>query len=332
MENPSNFNFKRLILFGGNRKNEDGPLFKLAIYASKLIDEVIVFTDPLHWSLETQNGKPFGQMLEERKPKNLDWVITEKIDTYMLKDHLHENTLGLLLNASWIIKKDVINLFRGNLFNYHNTRLPQERGAAAYSWKILTQCKEGALTIHKVVPKLDAGDIVKHKKFLFPETCRISADYYKHIEKIEFSFLRDFIKGKEISCVQQNEADSIYMPKLDTILNGFINWEWSAKDIELFIRAFDDPHQGASTFVIDKRLHLKKCSLTTEGKNFHPFQAGIIYRKNNGKLFVAAKGGGLEIREVFDENGENVLSDIKIGQRLQTPYLFLDQSKTKKFK
>ena len=322
----SNFQLKRLLLFGGNRKNEDSPLLKFAHNAAKFIDEVIIFIDDQHLKLATQNGISLRKKLEENKTESIRWIPTNKINIGLIKEYFDENTLGLLVNASWIVKQDIIDLFRGRLFNYHNTRLPQERGAAAYSWKILSQCREGALTIHRVVSIIDAGDIVKQKELIFPKECRIPADFYKYIEKYETVFLVDFLKGKELVCIQQKEQDSIYMPKLDTMLNGFLNWEWSVKEIELFINAFDDPHQGVSTFLNKERLHLKKC-FQAEGKTkFHSFQVGIIYRKTSESIFVAAKGGGLEIREVFDSTGRNVLSKIKIGQRLHTPQHYLDEA------
>jgi len=321
------FQLKKLLLLGGNRKNEDGPLLKFAHNAAKFIDEVIIFTDEHHLKLATQNGMSLLQKLEENTTESMRFITTNKINIQLLEEYVDENTLGLLINASWIVKQDVIDLFKGKLFNYHNTRLPQERGAAAYSWKILSQCREGALTIHKVVPILDAGDIIKQKKLVFPVECRVPADFYKHIETYETDFLIDFLQGKGLVCIQQNESDSLYMPKLHTLANGFINWGWSVKEIELFVNAFDDPHEGASTFFQEKRLHLKKCFLVDNSEDFHPFQSGIIYRKKPGSLFIAAKGGGLEIREIFDSNGKNVLPEIKLGHRLQTPHHFLDEAR-----
>ena len=324
------FNLKRLLLFGGNRKNENGPLLSLAFSATKFIDEVIIFTENQHFNLATQNGQSLREKLEESETERLKWVLTEKVDVQLLKGYIHQDTLGLLINSIWIIKQDIIDLFGGRLFNYHNTRLPQERGAAQYSWKILSQSRDSALTVHKVITRLDAGDIVKQKELAFPKECRIPADFYKYIEKHETDFLVDFLKEKELVCIHQEEQDSVYMPKLNTMLNGFINWEWSAKEIELFINAFDDPHQGASTFLNGTRLHLKKCLQIEDTIKFHSFQAGIIYRKTSECILVGAKGGGLEIREVFDCTGKNIVSEMKIGKRLYTPQHYLDEAMTAK--
>ena len=121
------------------------------------------------------------------------------------------------------------------------------------------------------------------------------------------------------------------MPRLHTLSNGFINWNWSSKEIELFIRAFDDPHEGASTFSDNQTFRLKKCSILKGNQFFHPFQAGLVFRKKSGAIYVAAGNKGLEIKETFDEKGNEVSSQIKLGQRFSTPNENLEKAKIYKF-
>ena len=59
-------------------------------------------------------------------------------------------------------------------------------------------------------------------------------------------------------------------------------------------------------------------------QSFHKFQSGLIYRKNSSWLMVAADGGSLIIQEVLDENGKNIIKDIRIGDRFVTPSKFLE--------
>lgn len=330
MNQIGNVKWKKLLLFGGNRRNEDGPLLSLALTAIKRFEKVIIFTENFHMGLPAENGQTLHQKIESEKTNEIEWVTTSEISSQLLEKYVDENTVGLLINAIWIVNASIINLFNGRLFNYHNTRLPQERGAAAYSWKILSQNKEGSLTVHKVASKLDSGDIIKQKNFIFPEKCRIPADFYKYIENFETEFLMDFLDGIELTSIQQDESISVYMPRLNTLANGYINWEWCFKDIELFINAFDDPHEGVSTFLNGTKLHLKKSFALKDSENFHPFQAGIVFRKTNKGLFIAAKGGGLELREVIDESGKNIFEQIKLGQRFLTPGSYLEAARQTK--
>ena len=69
------------------------------------------------------------------------------------------------------------------------------------------------------------------------------------------------------------------MPRLNTKIHGFIDWNWKAKHIVDFVNAFDEPYQGASTFIKGKKYLLKNAKLLKHKINFHPFQSGIIFKK-----------------------------------------------------
>ena len=318
---------RKLVFFGGNRRNEDGPLLNLSLEALNRGNRVTILTDDFHWNLPTGNGQSLGARLESIKIKGLEWIVAQDLSPNYISKVVENGAVGLSLNSIWIIKKEIASLFDGHLYNYHNAKLPRERGAAIYSWKILSQNKKGALTIHKITPEIDAGEIVKEKEIIFPDQCRIPIDFYRYMKKYEMSFLLEFIEGKDLVSIKQDEKISTYMPRLHTLTHGLINWDWSAKEIEVFINAFDDPHEGASTFSNSKKLHLKKCFPAEESVNFHPFQAGLVYRKNSRSLFVAAKDSGLEIREILDSLGNNILSQFKLGQRLYTPSDLLENTR-----
>ena len=131
-------------------------------------------------------------------------------------------------------------------------------------------------------------------------------------------FIESFIiegsvpKGK----VQQNEFSS-YFPRLNTKIHGYINWSWDAYEITKFVTAFDDPYPGALTRLTnyDDKLHLKSATLLEEYANFHPFQQGIIFRKDENGIYICAKNGALKISYVLNENGDNVNDKIILGER-----------------
>jgi methionyl-tRNA formyltransferase len=121
--------------------------------------------------------------------------------------------------------------------------------------------------------------------------------------------------------VQQEEFSS-YFPRLNTMIHGYINWSWDAYQITKFITAFDDPYPGALTRLTnyDEKLHLKSATLLEEYANFHSFQQGIIFRKDENGVYVCAKKGALKINEVINENGENINDRIILGERFFNDY------------
>ena len=316
-----------VVLFGGNTKGQDGPLLSIAKIAREREYDVKIITDKTHLNLATKNGDTFQEKLKTSK---FEWNEIKKLELTNLKKILNKNTIGISLNSPWIFKKDIIDFFEGNLYNYHDSLLPKFRGAAGYTWAILQQEREWGLTIHKIDKSLDVGDIVKRKKFYFPKSCKIPIDYLNYKTKFEKKFFIQFIESlkneKKLVMKKQNHESSTYWPRLVTPINGFINWNWTSKQIELFIHAFDDPHQGASTFLDGKKIRLKKSRKISQKNKHHPFQAGIVFKKNKEEIFIATNDGDIAIKEVWSLNGKKINDEIKLGYRLHTPYKFLDDA------
>ena len=113
---------------------------------------------------------------------------------------------------------------------------------------------------------------------------------------------------------------------INTKIHGLINWSWSLEDINSFINAFDSPYIGASAYLEGECVHLKGASLDYNDGKFHPFQAGIVYKKSDDTIFVATRNGTLIIDEIFSENGNNITDQVKLGDRFHTPSKYLEEA------
>lgn len=310
----------KLTLIGGNRDKQGGPMLTFARLAQSRGIAVEVITEPWHLAMVGADGRTMETALGEAA---IPYRCLDKISADSFQNRPDEDSVCVLVNAIWFIKQDIIDLFPGRIFNYHNARLPEERGAAAYSWKILSGTRRGGLSLHHVVEELDQGRVVFARAVEFPDSARHSMDFYKHIEAIEPQFFTDFLAHLEAATLPekqlQDEALSLYWPRLNSAVHGYIDWNWQARDIEAFSNAFDDPHPGASSFLDGVRFRLKGCCLSDESIDFHPFQAGIVVRKHAGYIFVAARSGLLRFERVLGEDGEDATAQINLGRRFHTP-------------
>lgn len=317
---------QRIILFGGSRN-----ILYCAKSAIKKGFEVILFTDTFRLATVI-NEK--GTLKQNLKKEGIDYNETDNLSKELISPYVNKNTLGISIVTFWIFTPEIIELFQGRLYNFHGARLPSERGGGTYTWKILSKIRLGGLTIHKVAPRIDAGEIVMFSEFMYPPSCRIPQDYINYIEEYEKELLSRFLdaiqNASKLKPIPQIETCSLYWPLLHTELNGYINWDWHVSDIELFINAFDDPYAGASTFYQGKKVRLKKCFLNGNEGHFHPFQSGIVFRISNEYIFIAAVDGTIVVREVLDENGNSINNNIKIGHRFYTPYKALENAKKNK--
>ena len=243
-----------------------------------------------------------------------------------IKDNFDINeTLFVSFGPRWIFKKDIINkLLKNNLVNFHCTRLPLDAGGAGISWRIMRNDRLGNCLVHLVDTGVDTGPILKNYEFIFSKNCKIPKDFEEenNLALLNFykEFLKDIIKKKKFNIQQQIQYLRRYNPRLDTKINGWINWFNSSNEIYNFINAFDDPFSGASTFLGKNKVRLKGVHLHGGEIKGHSFSSGIITRRNEKWIIVATTDhNSLIIEKVFNSQNKNILKNLKEGDRFYTP-------------
>ena len=318
---------KSIILFGG------GQLFSesaLKLIGKKL--EVFIVTSERHSKeMVKADGKTIA-LLEFLQKNKLDFIISKDINTdQKVIKKIGENTLGISISAAWVFKQSFISLFKGRLVNLHGANLPRDRGGGGASWRVMRNVRHDGCVIHILDPGIDTGVILKRIEYTYPDSCRIPREYEGFsIQKVRLlmdEFIDNIVSKKDFAPVQQDENLSTYWPRLYTDAHAYIDWSWRLSDIERFACAFDDHYSGAITFINGMRVRLKKCSSTAKDGVFHPFQAGLVYRIIADSIFIATENGGLIVRSVTEDNGENAANKIKIGDRFYSPIKFLEEAK-----
>ena len=91
--------------------------------------------------------------------------------------------------------------------------------------------------------------------------------------------MKKLIQKEKFQLKPQIHYLSRYNPRLNTKINGFIDWSLNSRDLINFINAFDDPYKGASTYLNNGkfgRLYLKRVQLHGGDTPNHPFMSGIV--------------------------------------------------------
>lgn len=151
-----------------------------------------------------------------------------------------------------ILPPELIEL--STFINVHYSPLPDYRGRANVNWAIINDEPCAAITIHKISPGLDEGNI------LFQQLIPIGlndnvADIYNKLNQIQEEHLQDTViktlNGYE--GIPQNNAEASYcctrLPE-----DGEINWSADTKTIDCLIRALVSPFPGAYTYFQGKKL------------------------------------------------------------------------------
>lgn len=229
----------------------------------------------------------------------------------------HRCNIGFSTSCRNIIKKDVIKHFKGQVFNIHDSYLPDERGGALNTWRILNGINSVGDTIHYLDEGIDSGDVVLQRRVGIKKISPKPVDYLiaevDNCKKLLTRFLNLLLKGAPLASVPQDHSKSFYYPRLYTEYNGIINWDWDVGYIERFIRGFSVPYPGAYTYYNGKKIHIMDSYIDTSVKQeFHPFC--------NGKIVTVLDGGNVR---VIAGCRALVLTQIRAGEAVLKPAQYL---------
>ena len=140
------------------------------------------------------------------------------------------------------------------------------------------------------------------------------------------NFLKKINNNVSFKLKKIDERKSNFYPRLLNYKNGFINWNWLAKDIVTFINGFGDPYLGGISYFNEKRFYLKEAKLVYKN-NLHSFLSGTIIKKNKKNLHIQANKGIIEVNIIYNNNDSNIMSKFKIGDKFYNIQQNLDNSK-----
>jgi methionyl-tRNA formyltransferase len=148
-----------------------------------------------------------------------------------------------------MIASEILAIPRLGAFNLHGSLLPKYRGRCPVNWVIINGEKITGVTLHRMVDKPDAGDIVGQKEISidFQDTAKTLNDKMCRTAALLLDELLPGITRWQIPCRKQNLEDGSYFGGRKPE-DGRIDWNKSATEIYNLIRAVTEPYPGAFAF------------------------------------------------------------------------------------
>jgi methionyl-tRNA formyltransferase len=233
------------------------------------------------------------------------------------------DALAFCFGAAWIFKPEVLRAFGAGMVNYNPIPVPRYLGGAHYTWQILNGDRSGGCILQLITKRLDRGAILRARYFRIPAVARTPADYFLAYHRpgceLMDGALKDIMAGRrfKLKDYESLNARRLYLPRLNTLRNGYIDWRWSGAEIERFCCAFDRPYAGAGSFIDGVEIRLGDVRLEKETK-FHPFLSGLIVRRLGDRVWIAVDGGTLRVGSLRAE-GADVKALAREGRRFATP-------------
>ena len=196
-----------------------------------------------------QTGKGMANIAREA---GVPVAQPESINTPEGLELLRAMQPDLLVVAAYgqILSKDVLTVPTRGTINVHASLLPKYRGAAPVAYAILGGEAQTGVTIIKVTPGLDSGDMILQEALdILPTdtTGSLEARLATLGAKLAVEVAHKYAGGGPIEGVKQDPALVTKAPKIKKEF-GLIDWTKPADYIERFVRAMQ-PWPTAYTFL-----------------------------------------------------------------------------------
>ena len=157
----------------------------------------------------------------------------------------------------FMLPPEVLALAKRGALNLHGSLLPKYRGRAPANWVLVNGETETGISLHYMVAKPDAGELVDQEAvpIAFEETPR---SLYAKLESAavrvldrSLPLLRDGTAPHRPLDLSQGSYFGGRKPQ-----DGLLDWTWSARRNFFLVRGVTHPYPGAFTFLEGRKLFI----------------------------------------------------------------------------
>ena len=203
-----------------------------------------------------------------------------------------------------MLKEEILSLPSRGGYNLHGSLLPAYRGRCPVNWVLVNGETRTGVTLHHMVPKADAGDIVGQRVVpITPEDT--AATLYAKICKQAGMLLDELLplmeEGKAPRIPQDARLGTYFGGRRPE--DGKIDWQWTAYRIYNLIRAVTEPYPGAFGVLPDGSRLLVWWATPEECEGESTENTPGTIETEDGRIFVRT-GQGTRLRLLDVETGE----------------------------
>ncbi|UYP75434.1 bifunctional UDP-4-amino-4-deoxy-L-arabinose formyltransferase/UDP-glucuronic acid oxidase ArnA [Pantoea dispersa] len=198
-----------------------------------------------------------------------------------------------------LLSDTILNCARVGAFNLHGSLLPKYRGRAPLNWVLINGETETGVTLHRMVKRADAGDIVAQQRVAIdPQDNALTL--HRKLVACAGQLLEGALppmKRGEIAATPQNDAEATVVGRR-TPEDGRINWELPAAKVNNLVRAVTDPWPGAFAYAGTVKFVVWKGRVHQDAPSAKP---GTVLSVE--PFLIACGEGALEVVTGQSDNG-----------------------------
>jgi len=195
----------------------------------------------------------------------------------------------------YLIPESILELAHRGAYNMHGSLLPKYRGRAPVNWMLVNGEREAGVTLHHMVARADAGDIVGQRGIAIDDD-DTALTLYRKLVPLGVRLINEFHPQIVVGGAPRrpmNIAEGSYFGRRRPA-DGRIDWNWPARRIFNLVRAVTHPYPGAFTTVDGRKLIVWRAAIAAESGT-RGVAGAIIAERGDGSLEVAAGEGSITI-------------------------------------
>src|ERR1700735_3694677 len=202
-----------------------------------------------------------------------------------------------------LIPETVLELAPLGAYNLHPSLLPTYRGRAPVNWVLVNGEREAGVTLHHMVARADAGDIVGQRAVAIDDSDNALTLYRKLVPLcVELiTELHPQIVAGTAPRRKMDIARGSYFGRRRPE-DGRIDWRWPARRIFNLVRAVTHPYPGAFCFVGGRKLLVWEVKIGAESGSLGA-PGRVVRKMADGALEIAAGEGSVIVKVAQFEDG-----------------------------
>jgi UDP-4-amino-4-deoxy-L-arabinose formyltransferase / UDP-glucuronic acid dehydrogenase (UDP-4-keto-hexauronic acid decarboxylating) len=202
-----------------------------------------------------------------------------------------------------LIPESVLELAPLGAFNLHPSLLPAYRGRAPVNWVLVNGERETGVTLHHMVARADAGDIVGQRAVAIDDNDN-ALRLYRKLVPLGVELVDELHPKIVAGTAPRRKMDILkgsYFGRRKPE-DGLIDWRWPARRIFNLVRAVTHPYPGAFCFVGGRKLMVWEAKIGSENRACG--EPGRLVREMpDGALEISAGEGSVIVKIAQFEDG-----------------------------
>jgi UDP-4-amino-4-deoxy-L-arabinose formyltransferase/UDP-glucuronic acid dehydrogenase (UDP-4-keto-hexauronic acid decarboxylating) len=209
-----------------------------------------------------------------------------------------------------LLSDSILNLASRGAFNLHGSLLQAYRGRAPVNWVLVNGESKTGITLHHMVARADAGDIVAQREIpiddsdtalsLYRKMVPAGADLIRRMHPL----IATGVAPRSPQDLLQGSYFGRRRPE-----DGRIDWNWPARRVFNLVRGVTHPYPGAFCSADGRKLLVWSAAISSEDGN--QAAPGTILRRQGDSIEVACGAGVVRLLTVqFESKGEGAAGDI----------------------